>query len=410
VVQCRERLIGTVRIASHGQPISARRIADEISHALGYRLLQPDTVLEWAAFVAFNDSFQQRLPALPVPASLPKITVVVTTCNRPAELRRCLQSLIGLHTVHPLQILVVDNRPALSAAAPVVREFAGVELVLEHRAGSSYARNAGIAAASGEFIAMVDDDMRVSPQWLDQLLKPFTRADVMAVTGNTLPARLETEAERLLEVYGGFCRGFYPADFDAAWFHRPRWRAVPTWKIGGSGNLAIRREFFSDHATFDVTLGAGVPTGVGEDTKLFYDILHAGFTIVYQPAAVAWHFHRVTMRDLKKQLYGYSKGHIAYHLITFFQHKDGRALVRIFFELPCAFARRGWERLRGRYPYPWSLLIVETLGTVAGPWSLWRATRLAMRTRVGALAANDRSQQVAAPLLNSKRSALDAQS
>ena len=60
-----------------------------------------------------------------------------------------------------------------------MREFSGVELVFEHRAGSSYARNAGIAAARGEFIAMVDDDMRVSAQWLDQLLEPFARADVM---------------------------------------------------------------------------------------------------------------------------------------------------------------------------------------------------------------------------------------
>lgn len=379
LVQWRGQPIGTVRIANHGHPLSARRLADEIAHALWHRLLKPTTRDESAAFVKLNAACQRRVSegVRPSIGAAPReATIVVTTCHRPNELRRCLESLSATRTTRPLQIVVVDNRPSLGSAAPVVREFPGVELVLEHRAGSSNARNAGIAAARGELIAMVDDDMRVSPDWLEQLLAPFARADVMAVTGNTLPARLETDAERLLEVYGGFGRGFYARDYDSAWFHRRRWRAVPTWQIGGSGNAAFRASVFCDIAQFDRTLGAGVPTGVGEDTKLFYDILHAGFTIAYQPAATAWHYHRVTMQGLRRQLYAYSKGHVAYHLRTFFDHGDGRAWVRLLAELPLAFCVRARDRLLGRYAYPWNLLFVEFAGTLAGSWSLWRAHRL----------------------------------
>lgn len=385
IVQWQTRPLGVVRIASRGQPVSARRLADEISHALWHRLLEPlnpDTgsaVARFAAEFAARSGLAHALP--PSLAGRHSATVVVTTCNRPDPLRRCLQSLSSLRTSRALQILVVDNRPDAGSVAEVVRDFPTVELISEPRAGSSYARNAGIAAARGEFIAMVDDDMTVTPDWLERLLAPFSRADVVAVTGNTLPARLETHAERMLEVYGGFCRGFLPRIFDSAWFHRRRWRAVPTWQIGGSGNAAFRREIFSWRAVgrFAETLGAGVPTGVGEDTKLFYDILHAGFAIAYEPAAVAWHFHRVTMPGLRRQLFGYSKGHVAYHLTTLFDHGDGRALVRILAELPLSFAQRAWQRLRGRSPYPWRLLATEMIGTLLGPWSLWRAQRLAKR-------------------------------
>lgn len=382
LVQWQGRPLGTLRLAGEGGAISARRLADEIAHHFCTRLLAPLEDDARKAFVRFTDAFASRIATSPRISTAParsSATLVITTCDRPAELRRCLQSTTRLQTSRSLQIVVVDNRPRTGAAAAVVREFPGVEYVSESRPGSSYARNAGIAAARGDFVVMLDDDMEATPGWLEALLAPFDRADVMVVTGNTLTARLETPAERCFDLYSGFSRGFHRREFDEAWFHQRRWRAVPTWQIGGSGNAAFRREVFSHPGvgTFSPLLGSGVPTGVGEDTKLFYDVLRAGFAIVYEPAAVAWHHHRATMTGLRRQLYAYSRGHVAYHLTTLLESRDGRALVRIFAELPLAFARRAWARLRRKSAYPLRLLAVELAGTLAGPWSLWRAHRQA---------------------------------
>ena len=38
-----------------------------------------------------------------------------------------------------------------------------------------------------------DDDVWMPVDWLDRLVAPFRRSDVMAVTGNVLPAELETK-------------------------------------------------------------------------------------------------------------------------------------------------------------------------------------------------------------------------
>jgi O-antigen biosynthesis protein len=374
--------IGGVPIKSDRQVVSRRRVADAIAHRHGLALLRPsagDYALGWSLFQA---DLVRRL-CCETPAREPLldpdigVSVIVATCNRPEALRRCLERLTQVRMKRRVQFIVVDNRPGSEATRNVVREFKMVELIEEPRRGSSYARNAGIRGAREEIVAMTDDDMIVSIDWLEQLLAPFDRRDVVAVTGNTMPAKLMTKAEQLFEYYGGFGRGAVAFELDKGWLAESRWRAAATWRLGGTGNAAFRREIFSDPEIgyFDESLGSGVPTGVGEDTKLFYDILHAGGVIVYQPSARAWHHHRVDMSNLVRQLYSYGRGHIAYHLATFIDHRDGRALYRIFIHYPLSILKRALLRLRRQTDYPLTLLAVELAGALAGPWGLWRARR-----------------------------------
>jgi GT2 family glycosyltransferase len=378
--------IGDVRMKSDRQVVSRRRVAYVIAQQHAVALLRPSAVdynLGWSLFQA--DLVRRLCGEAPgrEPLLDPEVgvSVVVATCDRPDALQRCLQRLTAVRTSRRVQFIVVDNRPGSAATRNVVREFKTIELIEEPRSGSSYARNTGIRAAREEIVAMTDDDMIVSIDWLEQLLAPFDRRDVVAVTGNTMPARLMTKAEQLFEYYGGFGRGPASFEFDKGWLVGSRWRAATTWKLGGTGNAAFRREIFSDPEIgyFDESLGSGVPTGVGEDTKLFYDILHAGGVIVYQPSARAWHHHRIDMSNLVRQLYSYNRGHIAYHLATFIDHRDGRALFRIFIQWPLSILKRALLRLRRQTQYPLALLAVEVAGALAGPWGLWRARRRVRR-------------------------------
>jgi cellulose synthase/poly-beta-1,6-N-acetylglucosamine synthase-like glycosyltransferase len=163
--------------------------------------------------------------------------------------------------------------------------------------------------------------------------------------------------------------------------------AVPTWHLGATANAAFRSSIFTDReiGLLEEVLGPGTPTGVGEDTELFYRVLRAGHSVVYQPDAYVWHDHRNTMKALKQQIYAYSKGHIAYNHFVAFRYRDGRSLRRVFVVLPLWRLRQSyrWLRdvLRGRKPrWPLSLVLTETAGNLAGPWSLlrsiWRVRRL----------------------------------
>ncbi len=127
------------------------------------------------------------------------------------------------------------------------------------------------------------------------------------------------------------------------------------------------------------SLGPGTPTGVGEDTYIFYKILKEGFTIVYEPKAFVWHKHRRDTRSFKRQIYNYSKGHVAYHLSTFLRDGDLRGLWRVFFELPGTNLKQAWKHLSGRIALPPYVTFYQVLGNLAGPFALWRSIRRVKR-------------------------------
>ena len=248
---------------------------------------------------------------------------------------------------------------------------------MKKRKGLSYARNRGIKNCKGQIVVAIDDDVLVSENWLNNLVSPFSDENVMAVTGNVLPYELKTQAQNLFETYGGLGRGFKKKCYDYNWFYSKGYHAAATWEIGATANAAFRSVIFNnpDIGLLDESLGAGTPTGCSEDTYMFYKILKSEFSIVYQPDAFVWHKHRTDLKAFKKQLYNYSKGHVAYHLLTYLNDNDLRGLFRIIVELPFAHVYMIYKRLVLRSSYPIKFIMIEILGNIIGPFSLLRSKR-----------------------------------
>ncbi len=362
-------LVGSVDIGNAHGPISVTRLRDAIGNGLAFELMQRSVSRQIAG--------PEEDPALPPDVS---VSVVVPTCNRPDDLRRCLMALHAQVSPRRVEIVVVDNRPGTSITAQVVRDFPDVVLIEESRPGLSYARNAGFSAATGDILVAIDDDVTVPSGWLERLVAPFARPQVMAVTGHVLPMELETESQCRFEAYGGLGKGFNRFQVDGTWFRSLR-GAVPTWHLGATANAAFRATIFQapEIGLLDEALGAGMPTGCSEDTYLFYKILKAGHAIQYEPTAWVWHRHRRDNESLKDQIYCYSKGHVAYQLTTWLRDRDRRALVRLGYSLPKVYCWRAYMRLRGNSDYPLSLILTEIAGNLAGPWALWQSRRRVRR-------------------------------
>ncbi len=309
-----------------------------------------------------------------------RVSIVIASRDRPADLRECLAAVAAQRTTRVVDVIVVDNHPASGLTPSVVAEFPTVRLVNEPRQGLAYARNAGFLACHGEIAVATDDDVLPPPEWLETLLQPFTDAAVMVVTGNVVAFELQTEAQRLFEAYGGLGRGVTRKVANPHWFRGCR-SAVPTWTLGATANAAFRTVLFDDPRVglMDEALGPGMPSGVGEDSYLLYKVLQAGGTIVYEPAAWVWHKHRRDMAALKRQIYGYSTGHVAHHLTTLLRDGDLRALVNLCVLLPAYHARRVLRWAAGDRTYPLALLALEVRGNLAGPWALWQSRRRVRR-------------------------------
>lgn len=125
--------------------------------------------------------------------SAPALSIVLPTFNRSAELPAAIES--ALDQTAPsdrYEILVVDNnspdRTAETVAAIAAAHAGRVRYVFEARQGVSYARQAGIDVARAPIIAFFDDDVRVSPNWVETILRTFDEhPELECIGGRVLP-------------------------------------------------------------------------------------------------------------------------------------------------------------------------------------------------------------------------------
>lgn len=250
------------------------------------------------------------------PADNTLVTVAVCTRDRAEQLKDCLTSLSKL-AYSKVDILVVDNAPSTDETRKLVQsEFPDFRYVVEPRPGLDWARNRAIDEARGEILAYTDDDVLVDPLWVSALVKVFQDDPaVMAVTGLVAPCEMETQAQVLFERYGGFGRGFkriwYHMDFTSrgdSFLH------IGAGKFGTGANMAYRRAVFVKIGEFDPALDVGTVTNGGGDLEMFFRVLEEGHTLVYEPAALVWHRHRRTYKELHVQLTNHGIGLYSYFM------------------------------------------------------------------------------------------------
>lgn len=245
---------------------------------------------------------------------LPPVTVVIATHDRPADLRRCLASVEAMD--HPdFSIVVVDNAPSSdSTSVMVARDFPDVAYVREDVPGLGHAHNRGLELVTTPLVAFTDDDVVVDPAWASRLASRFARdPSVGCVTGLIWPAELETEPQVLIDAHGGCAKGFSPRRFDLTG-DRPVDPLFPytAGQMGSGANMAFSVDALTAVGRFDPALGAGSVGRGGDDLAAFFDVVSAGYALVYEPAAVVHHRYRREYDDLRAQARNYGVGLSAY--------------------------------------------------------------------------------------------------
>ena len=119
-----------------------------------------------------------------------RLSFVVPAFNEEAYLPACLESI--LKQIDPAasglpqgscEVIVVNNA-STDRTGEIARSFPGVVVVEEPRKGLTSARQAGFAASSGELIANVDADSRLTPGWVERVLCTFAAAEAAEAAPN----------------------------------------------------------------------------------------------------------------------------------------------------------------------------------------------------------------------------------
>jgi glycosyltransferase involved in cell wall biosynthesis len=317
------------------------------------------------------------------------ITVAVCTRNRPDDLTRCLDSLELAREAFegPVEVLVVDNAPPDDATQHVVRCRPGVRYVREPVPGLDVARNRALAEARGTWLAFVDDDVRVDPQWLQGLaLARQEHPDAAAVVGLVLPAELTTQAQIRFESGGGFGRGFAQRRWDGR--HGPGGRLHPlgAGSFGAGCDMAFDVAVLRRLGGFDEALDTGPPMPGGGDLDVFFRVLAAGHCLVYEPRMAVFHRHRRGMAELRRQYSSWGSGFAAY-LGARWSDPGERAQVLRLVAWWLAYQQRQLKAAaRARDGLGMQMAFAELTGGVGGIGGYRRSQRRMQRRRTAVLA------------------------
>jgi GT2 family glycosyltransferase len=304
--------------------------------------------------------------------AFPRLDIAICTHGRPDALARCLRSLESVGAIpgnQDLRVMVIDNAPPDSHTAELVRTFPGVVYIVEPKPGLDFARNRAVQEAAGELIAFLDDDVVVDPRWLDGLREAWAaNPDAGAFAGPILPFELETTAQVVFEQMGGFGKNFNRVRFSSA---IPDSATYPVGAgiFGAGANMAFRRDAVQQLGGFDDALDTGAPLPGGGDLDMFYRMIRAGYPLVREPKFVVFHQHRREYAQLRRQMWTWGQGTMAYLTKSWRTDHTARARIRRWVlwwscyqasKLLVPFLRKDRRR------WPWDMVLAELFGAVWG--------------------------------------------
>jgi glycosyltransferase involved in cell wall biosynthesis len=221
-------------------------------------------------------------------ASLPLITVIITTCKRPVEiLDRAVKSVLA-QDYSNYEVIVVNDYPEDKILVQKIGDCLSsysdtrVHYVVQNaNGGACQARNVGIRKATGEYIAFLDDDDEWMPDKLSKQLAGFTSEKIGAVSCDFLDVGRNKGKGRAIVVRTG--------DDDRCLVEALLWRNC----VGGCSEPMIRASVLEDIGGFDESLLASQDYDLWMRIAIKYEIAFIHLPLVkryYSEDAITGNF------------------------------------------------------------------------------------------------------------------------
>ncbi len=218
----------------------------------------------------------------------PLISVVIPNWNGAHHLPVCLNSL--RHQTHQrVEVIVVDNNSEDESLALLEREYPEVRAIaLEENRGYAGGVNAGLKAAQGEVLAVLNNDTEADDRWLEELWAAMQKHPK---AGSATSKILLFDRRTILNSAGDLYRvDGIPVNRGVWEEDRGQFDQVDKVFSPCGGACALRRSMLEDLASrgqegpFDEDFFA-----YGEDVDLGWRAQLAGWECLYVPTAVVYH-------------------------------------------------------------------------------------------------------------------------
>ncbi|MBC8163796.1 MAG: glycosyltransferase, partial [Roseiflexaceae bacterium] len=220
---------------------------------------------------------------------LSSVSIIVINFNGKHHLEACFRSLTQQNYSGPIEIIMVDNGSKDGSVEFVRERFPQITLLLNaQNTGFAPAVNLAARAATGDYLALLNNDAYAAPNWIAELVRV---ADAGKAEGVACVATrvLDWQGRRIDFTMGVMnFHGFGAQQF----FNIPAERleiGEEPMLFANGGAMLIDREVFFAIGCFDEDYFAYF-----EDVDLGWRLWVCGYKVVLNPKAVAYHRHHAT--------------------------------------------------------------------------------------------------------------------
>ncbi len=280
---------------------------------------------------------QRRLPQETAPRRH-AASIVIPSWNGRELLEKFLPSVVAAVANQPdNEIIVVDNASTDGTAEFLNRQFPSVRVLSQERnLGFAGGSNTGFRAARNDIVVLLNNDMRVEPDFLAPLLSPFADPLVFSVSCQIFFSDPSKRREETGLTQSWWERGRLQVS------HRVDTKIETPFPCAypGGGSSAFDRRKFLDLGGFDELFRPFYY----EDTDLGHLAWKRGWKVIYQPASVVYHEHRGTIGKTFSE--AFIKDVLKKNIVLYCWKNihDRRLLASLFwscFAMPRAFPQLG---------------------------------------------------------------------
>ncbi len=257
------------------------------------------------------------------------VSVVITNYNGKKYLEDCLWSILKNNYTN-CEIIIVDNASGDGSLEYIDQKFKNdndkiIVVRLAENFGPSKARNEGVRVAHGKYIAFLDNDTKVHPDWIIEALKLFEKDEQIAALQCKL---LLMEEPQKLDSVGEYLgpNGFLVQRTNVHEIDTGQYDQEVDILAAKSAGMFIRKKAFQEINGFDEDYFIFM-----EETDLGWRLWLAGYKTVFAPKSIVYHLFSTTRKIVGKVGNNYL---VRFHgtknyVMTLMKNLGGRNLVYI---------------------------------------------------------------------------------
>ncbi len=290
-------------------------------------------------------------------------SVIIPNWNGKHFLQPCLDSLAA--QTHPaIEVIIVDNASADGSQEYIKANYPDVRLIeLSENRGFTGACNAGMEAAQGEYVSLLNNDTEVDPGWAAAVVDAFERYEDVGIVASKM---LLFDKRDHFHTAGDFFTVEGRAGNRGVWQKDDGQFDEEEYVFSAcGGSSAYRKTTLDEVGLLDDDFFFSM-----EDVDLAWRAQLAGWRVLYTPAAIVYHHLSATGGGVTASYY------------------DGRNLIFVLIKnYPAALWRKyGLRIVRAQIRLAWDALRAwrgeaaraRLRGMLAGLWKLpllWRKRR-----------------------------------